>query len=459
MPAVGYRLSIAFVGFGFFYYFCQLKLLSLMAQYNFSISDYHSIAHADIKLDGITVIAGCNGSGKSTIARWIYSFVNYTNNFYHLVDKQLVNRLEGELMPMYRVIRNFNLQPNPKLRQFKTLTVDYNGDMDYSEIERQFKSRLELFCEITADYENHLNNSQSFRHWISQSLGCVDNGEDYLSDFYHNSLSRLEDYIETAYHKKQECRLDDLYQFISKDLDLITDFPRHMEFKENGQDLIFGDRFFIPLNLENAVYIDTPMALSTKGTTENKIWSDMMHDLTTPYQEMPSNARKVAARIRRIIGGNIEVRKEEMTDSYDIRYIRKSDNLDIPIDETATGLKTFAYMLRLIENGYLNSRSILLIDEPEAHLHPQWIVEFARILVLLQKEVGTTVLLASHNPDMVAALKSISEAEGINDKISFYQAALDENSEKYSYQYLGNDIETIFKSFNIALNRIREYGC
>lgn len=429
-----------------------------MAQYRFSISNYHSIDNADIKLNGITVIAGCNGSGKSTVARWIYSFVNYTNQFHHLVDKQLVHKLETKLYSMFRILRNIRNFPYNKLRNFSSLSLTPNQEIDYFEVTDKFKSRVQLFCEEVGKTISRYDSS-SYNDWIAQALGMEEQiSKDSLNEFYHKSIQELECAIKSAYEKKQDCRLEDLYQFIRKDLDLITDIPQQIAFEENGHNLLQDKRFFIPISLTDAIYIDTPMAFSTKTTTENKIWDDMMNALTSPQGEMPRSARKIDARIRRIIGGWIEVQKEDLTDNYDIRYIRKEDNLNISINEAATGLKTFAYMLRLLENGYLNEHSILLIDEPEAHLHPQWIVEFARILVLLHKEVGTTILLASHNPDMVAALKSISDAEGMEDYISFYQANKGEDSQRYSYQYLGSNIESIFESFNIALDRIKDYG-
>lgn len=37
-----------------------------MSFYRFTIRDYHSVEEADIRIDGITVLAGINSSGKST---------------------------------------------------------------------------------------------------------------------------------------------------------------------------------------------------------------------------------------------------------------------------------------------------------------------------------------------------------------------------------------------------------
>ena len=100
----------------------------------------------------------------------------------------------------------------------------------------------------------------------------------------------------------------------------------------------------------------------------------------------------------------------------------------------------------------------MIIDEPEAHLHPQWIVSFARILVLLTKELGVRILLASHNPDMVAAIQSIGDKEGIKEMITFYQAYQTTNPYEYEYKNLGFEVTEIFKSFNIAISRIQDYG-
>lgn len=59
---------------------------------------------------------------------------------------------------------------------------------------------------------------------------------------------------------------------------------------------------------------------------------------------------------------------------------------------------------------------------------------------------------------MVSALRYISEKEGTLDKVNFYLAQKTETKFKYNYKHLGNEIDPIFESFNIALERINKYG-
>lgn len=431
-----------------------------MNEYRFIINNYHAIDKADICVDGITVIAGCNGCGKSTISKWLYAFVNYSNEFNDLVDFRLLRRVNDEIRKMLRLNRSIGLGDENLFRRIKSLTPavfepDYPG---YDKLYEQFESRLNIFCQAV-DRAVKEKGDAKFKKWVERSLG-TDDGlfGDYLSAYYDATLSNVQDSIGQAISIKDRRSTSDLLTFIQKELDIYGDAPRDFAFEENGLTLIDSVHFAPPFGLKNAVYIDTPMALSKHQSSDNYVWMRLMQALTEFRHEMPAEARSLTARLERIIGGDVLLRTDGLNEEPDIRYVRKKDGLNIPIEEAATGLKSFAYMLRLIENGFLDENSLLIIDEPEAHLHPQWIVEFARILVLLNKKIGTKVMVASHNPDMIAALQSISRAEGVAEVTRFYQAHPDESGLKYRYEDLGNDIEKIFSSFNVALERIEYYG-
>ena len=211
--------------------------------------------------------------------------------------------------------------------------------------------------------------------------------------------------------------------------------------------------------LKEAIYIDTPMAIAAGGVyyRTNVFWKALREMMLEETKGNP-DTREFVQMIQDLLGGDAVV-EEDIVAERSLHYVSKDKKINIGIDLAATGFKTFAYMQRLLENGHLNKNTLLLIDEPEAHLHPQWIVEFARLLVLLNKKLGLKVLLASHNPDMMAALHDIAEKEGVLDTTWFYVAEPSQTSpHQFVYKNLGHEIAEIFKSFNIALDRIKEYG-
>jgi predicted ATPase len=126
--------------------------------------------------------------------------------------------------------------------------------------------------------------------------------------------------------------------------------------------------------------------------------------------------------------------------------------------EVATGIKSFSILQMLLNNGSLNGNTLLILDEPEAHLHPQWIVEYGRFLVYLNEQVGVKLLVASHNPDMVSALKYITEKEGHPEVLNFYLAEQRETEYKYDYRHLGTDIDAIFDSYNKSYEKLDNYA-
>ena len=52
--------------------------------------NFRAIGHAAIQINGITVVAGENSSGKSTISKLLYELFNTVSNYEILVKEELM---------------------------------------------------------------------------------------------------------------------------------------------------------------------------------------------------------------------------------------------------------------------------------------------------------------------------------------------------------------------------------
>lgn len=433
-----------------------------MSNYRYTLSNYHAIKNADIVINGITVLAGENGCGKSTLSRWLYYLINGSNRFDEFIYDDLLKKIRGILRKPDRVRRDLLYRKDEE--KISSYSRVLNSKVMQGDIEGLYIESLNLVDSFWHELEDYMSgieerNRMRILGYFSIPTKNADSWNTYMSDYCRQLNDEIVDLYNEAMKAMKERPVDLLWEYISDFLaeEERFDIPASIQLYENETPLFLEEDFNVPYALHRAIYIDTPMALAM-DMPDLKHWdelSDMM--IFAEENEMPVQGKSVLARIKRSMGGQILVDEDVFKDK-ELHYHR-TDGLDIKLEYTATGIKSFAYLQRLLENGYLNEESLLLIDEPEAHLHPQWIVEFARLLVLLHKQVGLKIMVASHNPDMVSAIQSIARKEGVLEDTCFYQAEKDsEGSMQYVYKNLGSEIGDIFKSFNIAISRIQDYG-
>jgi len=119
---------------------------------------------------------------------------------------------------------------------------------------------------------------------------------------------------------------------------------------------------------------------------------------------------------------------------------------------TASGVKAFGIIQLLLNAEILGERRPLIVDEPETHLHPAWQVKYAAVLVELVK-YGIPVLLTSHSPYLIQALKVFSENNGITPQTHFYLAErADDNASVISE--VTDDPNQIFKKLSKPLQEL-----
>ena len=95
--------------------------------------------------------------------------------------------------------------------------------------------------------------------------------------------------------------------------------------------------------------------------------------------------------------------------------VDKNNNI-IPISLTAMGIANLGLIDLLIRNNKISKGSFLIIDEPEAHLHPKWQIAIAKILYKIAK-AGTNVIIATHSIDFLKAIEIILKEDNKSNKI------------------------------------------
>ena len=429
--------------------------------YTFEIIDYHAIKRAKVRVDGITVLAGVNGCGKSTLSRWLYYLVNATHDFEQYQRLYFIQSLEREIERVHRVFRttpkgnNYQAIRN-QMRHFRT-----DDELDWDALKELYYSFIEKAEEDLHNYaESRSLSGRLANYLLGKDVPEETENKAIIDTYLQECNSAYESGFNKYLQKTESCTREELEKVITSEYSYGERIPSEVSLLEGETPLLERDTFYPPLMLNRAIYIDSPLAVSGSNYVRNRdSWEELRYCLYHENtQRKDLSIEKLNLQIQSIIGGDIQLKDDKFEMEKELHYVSGEQGIDININDAATGIKAFAYLFQLLRNGWLDKETLLMIDEPEAHLHPQWIVEFARLLVKIHKELGVKILLASHNPDMVAAIQSIAKKEELDNKTVFYLAQKGKDEFKYSFVEKGMEIGDIFTSFNIALSRIEMYG-
>ena len=92
----------------------------------------------------------------------------------------------------------------------------------------------------------------------------------------------------------------------------------------------------------------------------------------------------------------------------------------LDIRNLSAGLRPFAIIKALLLNRKIGRYSTLVLDEPEIHLHPEWQLQFAQIIVLLQKYYDMHILINTHSPYFVHAIEVYAAFYEVADRCHYY---------------------------------------
>ena len=143
--------------------------------------------------------------------------------------------------------------------------------------------------------------------------------------------------------------------------------------------------------------------------------------------------------IKEILGGEIKKENGEL-------FFVRENGIKTHMKNTSSGVKQVAIIQTLLNNNELEPNSFLIMDEPEVNLHPEWQIKFAKILVLLVKELDLSIYIASHSPFFIEAIEIYSQYYDLIDDSYFY---LTQKAEGYQYDIVSvdsNNLEAIYRN-------------
>jgi predicted ATPase len=393
-----------------------------------SITNIGKLSHADIEIDGITVIAGENSTGKSTVGKILFCVFN---SFYEIdkrIEKERERNIEQNLSFAYSMAMDKRLESDTSESLAEQITQ--NKERYLGNKERLKEDLRQVFISGGAN-EKELpksNDVTSVSDKIYQILNISDN-EIFISVF--KRMLRAEFKMQLNHICQPDLigeialQIKDTEVRISirrdKDIDIDNHMSLNTEVIYMDDPFVLNDiapkRFSITTlidEINNFNYTDHIDHLKTKLSRSNDasaIKSVMNEIIVT---------KKLDAIFERLNS----VCEGEITTIGNSRPIYKKNDSDPGLDllNVSAGMKPFIILKTLLLDGNLEENGTVILDEPEIHLHPEWQIIFAELIVLIQKEFNMHILINTHSPYFLDAIDVFSHKHGISDKCKYYLA-------------------------------------
>ena len=436
------------------------------------------VKDSEIEINGMTVITGYNNSGKTTVGKVLYSLISAVENLRESALRDKVNyakeKLSGvlndlrwwvivihddeeselelhEIEAMNDIIKVMQIVGETKglklcldelishLKKLKVLLETREKMQNMGEITRKFNEYYEIINNISktilqdeelVEYANaKIDNTlkQEFNYQILPVGSENVIGKVCLSDeskmifnveIEHNEVIRKkETYIPIC--EKEILFIDNVFI-----LDELAE--------KNKKSTASG---FQTVSLSKTTKKEFLSAIPGKGHN-NKLTKELLHKDQNLFQDILNKkaAKEIFDKLNTVFDDEVTISDGEV-------ICAKSK---IDIRNLAMGAKMFAMLKTLLENGSIKENTVLILDEPEVHLHPEWQNILAELLVLLQHQMGVTILLTTHSPQFLMAIETFAKKYQINEKFKVYATMKNAQDKFVTYQDVTDSLKEAY---------------
>lgn len=411
------------------------------------VQNLAKIKQAHLQFDGITVIAGNNNTGKSTIGKVLFGIFNSFKDIQRKIEQERNNAIiheirnvemgyfyEKENKPLTHLSRFYSVKIPNLLAKNDPINLDdeiraelLNNKVPDEDVDKLMK---DIHARISSI--NEIEDNRIKKELVSTQLRGIFNGQ-----------------INSCMHKDTAA----VVQLTIKEKNITVTFKDN-----NCED--FSQEFNL---MHSAFYIDNPFIIDQINsvarvfrTSRTESPDDhLLNVLSRNNNEgdfiaklsVEDKLREVISKIDMVIPGSIGFNNAHEMVLQDNQF---SDALKIA--NLSAGMKSFAILKLLIENLSIKEKDVLILDEPEIHLHPQWQMIYAEIIVLLQKEFQLTVLLTTHSPYFLDAIELYSLKHGTNGMVHYYLSEME--NEQVEFEDVTDHIDKIFAQLSTPIQEL-----
>lgn len=417
------------------------------------IKNLAKIKSADIIVDGITVIAGENNTGKSTVGKTLFALFNSISDIEYKINKQRVKEIEESCRAFLRnniIAGDGQRNIFPRIHMTARNLAAKISHMLVEEDEIEPGEVCETVTRMLRNLENHVEQ--------------LDRGE--LVDGITEKIMEILNLPAPVIIQEILSRFFDqvFYGQINTLEESVGETELELEVKGKKFKVAFDhnecSHYFTEFTiLNNAIYIDNPFVVDQlEGWNELNAMEQHLKELLTdgPAEDIMDGiigsvlAKEKMSEIYRVLGEVVEGQIVEKEDEF---YLEEEGlQKPVSVSNLSTGLKSFVIIKMLVEKGLIREKDVLILDEPEIHLHPQWQVAYAEVIVLLQKYFDLCVVVTTHSPYFLDAINLFSIKHGSDKKVNYYLASLKNGSAEM--ECVTGDIDMIYKKMSSPIQML-----
>lgn len=414
----------------------------MLRDFKLKIDNFGPINDADLNMSKINIIGGKNASGKTTMSKLIYCILTaFSIDGEYLAYESMKDRLNSLIEESLKI----PYFETGKITDILNIKIDLasGNNSNMKNIEESY-DKLESLIESTEEFESKkyiLSMIKNDRKTL-KGISSPEFNHDLLFNLFRNEFGGDEQILDN-YN-------DSMIKIYNNE---DNPFEYTIEIKNTINITLESELENLTINRE-AIYIETPYFLDFHHLiNETRLFRQIpYHQLLLSNKLNDQSAKndildekhnapivKFQNKLNNLVNGSLKKNGNDL-------FVFKQNGKSFDLQNTSTGLKSIGIIQLLLENRKLKENSYLIMDEPEVHLHPEWQVKLAQILVLLVKDLNVNLFINSHSPQFIEAIEVYSIKYGLRDETNFYLTKKDEASEKYNVEKI--EYDNLYELYN-----------